>query len=322
MTLPETIAGFSVLPVQYSNQVTHIIYARKNITSKKNTNSSLPDGRTLFLVNVPPDATDRELVLFFKPAGIVEKVVWDQRTAQDFGIKGDLSDSSEDEEDASEDGGDTQMAEGATAEPVTKEGTQDVAQSRKRKRGKGTAKVEEPTIKPLPTVEHRILRQTGRTAFVVFLDESSLQRSLSTPHKPRPWPHSSEPTGLARYIAFHDAARPPLDAVREHADSAMEVFDYNEAKRKKRLQSKYKKGESIVDADGFTLVVRGGQNGQTVGGGVAVATRTFEKTGVASVTKKKKKKKELDNFYAFQGHEKRRQGMLPTYRTEKQLTLK
>jgi len=47
---------------------------------KENETRIKPDGRTLFLVNVPPDATERELVLFFKHAGTVEKVVFGNGT--------------------------------------------------------------------------------------------------------------------------------------------------------------------------------------------------------------------------------------------------
>jgi len=42
------------------------------------------NGRTLFLVSIPPDATERELVLFFKHAGTIERVVFGNETqAQD-----------------------------------------------------------------------------------------------------------------------------------------------------------------------------------------------------------------------------------------------
>ena len=84
---PSTISGFTVLPVIYSRDATHYMYAKAHSGggSKKSGAESkvLPTGRTLFIVNVPPDATERELVLFFKSAGTVEKVIFDQRDAEE-----------------------------------------------------------------------------------------------------------------------------------------------------------------------------------------------------------------------------------------------
>ena len=66
-----------------------------------------------------------------------------------------------------------------------------------------------------------------------------------------------------------------------------------------------------MDEDGFTLVTRGGAYGQTMGGGVGVATKRFVETGEASASakrqRKKKKEKEKEGFYAFQKHEQKRQ---------------
>jgi ribosomal RNA-processing protein 7 len=80
------------------------------------------------------------------------------------------------------------------------------------------------------------------------------------------------------------------------------------------MKSQYKKGEAIVDEDGFTLVVRGGAYGQSVGGGVAVASKPFKKGGEEGGRgrrgKKKKEPKEKEKFYAFQVHEKKRDGEL------------
>ncbi|KLO14551.1 hypothetical protein SCHPADRAFT_826254 [Schizopora paradoxa] len=305
MGLQATLAGFVLFPAIYSPQATHIIFGKAHAGSSKKASGSnvqpLPIGRTLFIVNVPPDATERELSLFFKPHGLVEKVVWDQNAAEEE-VLNDISDSEDEEED------EAQMdVEDATAEDSTA--------VKRRKKGKGK-KEEAPTIIPLPSVSLRTIRQTGRTAYVVFLDASSLESALASdaPHKPRAWPRPADDArrGLAHYMALHDALRPPLDAVRAHADSAMEMYDYAEAVKKRRLQkeAKYRKGEAVVDDDGFTLVTRGGAYGQTLGGGAAVASKKFEATGEASARKKKKRKKEMDNFYKFQVHEKKRQDLV------------
>lgn len=293
MNLPEIVSGFSVLPVLYSPQATHILYGKVHTGSKISKKNVLPKGRTLFLVNVPPFATDREVILFFKYAGVVERVGFDINEVEETTLAID-SDSGSEVENAEE----SEEGNGQEEERPVK---------RRRKSEKEKAR---PSLIPLPSAALRTYRKTGRTAYVIFLDASSLNRALTPQHKPRPWPSSPEPTGLAHYKALHTARRPPLDAVREHAESAIALFDYEEAQRKRKSQ--YKKGEAIVDEDGFTLVTRGGAYGQTVGGGVGVASKRFQETGEASAStkrqrKKKKEKKEKEDFYAFQKHERKRQ---------------
>ncbi|THH07175.1 hypothetical protein EW145_g3568 [Phellinidium pouzarii] len=291
MRLPDTLSGFAVFPAIYSKNATHILYGKAHTGSKQASSSNvLPSGRTLFLVNVPPDATEREITRFFKSSGVVEKVVFDQNAAEKEALNPDSE--------SDEDGEETQT--GTTA------GAGEERPVKRQKRDK--RKEERPTVEPLPSTPLRRLRKTGRSAYVVFLDSSSLAAALAPPHKPRVWPRSAEPSGLAHYRALHDSLRPPLDAVRAHAESAIALFDYEEAQ--KRQKSRYRKGEAIVDEDGFTLVTRGGAYGQTLGGGVGVSTKRFQETGQASQRRKKKERAEKGGFYAFQKHERKRQDLM------------
>ncbi|KAA1466677.1 hypothetical protein DENSPDRAFT_868598 [Dentipellis sp. KUC8613] len=311
----QTISGFTVLPVSYSPKAHHIIYIRSHSGPSKKSNDKgkqvWPEGRTLFLVNVPPDATDRELILLFQPTcGTIEKVVFDSDSGADVVEEEPESSSSEAED--SDSGGEVH----SDSEHPRK----------KRKLAKGEkAPAHVPKVTSLhPQMPLRILRKTGRTAHIVFLDASSIARALalSTPSKgqkhpqPRPWPTADAPLGLAHYTALYDALRPPLDAVRQHADSYMELYDYNAAERKRKLQreSKYRKGEAIVDEDGFTLVTRGGAYGQAVGGGVGVASRNFVsgkgEEAAGGKRRRRKGEKEKEGFYAFQVHEKKRKELI------------
>ncbi|GJE87298.1 ribosomal RNA-processing protein 7 like protein [Phanerochaete sordida] len=294
MSGPSSLAGFTPIPVQYSSSSTHYIYARTHTGSKKGAaqQDALPEGRTLFLVNVPPDATERELTLLFKQSGTVERVVFDGDGQAEEEEEFNDSDEDEDEEGMS----------GVEAEPDA-----EAAHPRKKRK---VAKDETPQIIPLPTHTIRTLRRTGRSAHVVFLDASSVSRALSGV-KARPWPRDPDaPSGLAHYLAQHAALRPPLDVVRAHADSWMAHFEFVQAK--KRHASQYRKGEAQVDADGFTLVTRGGAYGQAVGGGVAVASKRFQQTGTASKRTRKSKKEPMEKeaFYAFQIHEKKRKEIM------------
>ncbi|PPQ70808.1 hypothetical protein CVT26_014052 [Gymnopilus dilepis] len=291
MAIPANISGFSVIPILYKSSVTHYIYARAHATSKARSIKLLPEGRTLFLVNLPPDATERELVLFFKHAGTVEKVVFDFELQDKRSEDSDSEGEDEDEEMLGED--------------AEKDGEQP-----KKKRKTQKEKTVIPTVTPLPSQPLRKFHKTGFSAYVVFLDSSSLDRALASTSKPRAWTASSEePSGLAHYRALYDSLRPPLDAVQIFADSTIEVYEYEQAK--KRQKSKYHKGEAVVDEDGFTLVTRGGAYGKTLGGGVGVASKRFQRSGQTVRSRNhKKEKKEKDGFYAFQKAEQQRSALL------------
>ena len=287
--LPSSVAGFTVLPLSYSGSSTHYLYARPHSGSKKAKGNVLPEGRTLFLANIPPDATEREIVVLFKYCGTVERVIFDL-------------DSREPQQEESDSDDDVEEVVDVTTEDAE-------VQPRKRRKVSKGDEPQAPKVVPLPSKSLRTLWRTGQSAHVVFLDSSSLDRALSHPPKPRPWPTSSEePSGIAHYTALYDSLRPPLDAIREHADSAMALYEYDLAKTKQK--SKYRKGEAIVDEDGFTLVTRGGAYGQTLGGGVGVASKKFQEGGQSKKNRNKKKNdKEKEGFYAFQRAEKQRNGV-------------
>ena len=175
-------------------------------------------------------------------------------------------------------------------------------------------KREVPTVVSLPSQPLRRFRKTGLTAHVVFLDSSSLDLALASTSKPRPWPVSSEePSGISHYRSLYDSLRPPLDSVKAHSDSSIELYEYELAKKKQK--SKYRKGEAIVDDEGFTLVTRGGAYGQTLGGGVSVASKRFQRSGETTRNRNsKKEKKEKEDFYAFHKAEKQRSGIFLSLR--------
>ena len=317
-----SISGFFPLQIQYDHDTWHTLYIRAHVggSSRNASKAQWPEDRTIFMVNVPPDATEREIVLLFKSCGTVEQVVFDSDRPSDH----------VDEEDDSE--SDIDSAESDAAPPRPQSPAQ-----KKRKTAASSSAAEpstatqdqrqRPKVIPLPSAPLRSFRRTGHTAHVLFLDASSCTRALALAHphqgskKPVLWPTPGDeerPRGLAHYIARYEAARPPLEAVRAHADSAIARFDFDLAARRAALrrESKYKKGEALVDEDGFTLVVRGGAYGQAIGGGVGVASRKFTDEHAKSVhgkgsrskRKRHKEGKEKSAFYAFQVHEKKRNG--------------
>ncbi|KAI9508134.1 ribosomal RNA-processing protein 7-domain-containing protein [Russula earlei] len=320
-----TIAGFLPLPVHYDHHTRHMLYIRAHVrgSSKNARKQQWPEDRTLFMVNVPPDATEREVVLLFKPCGTVQQVFFDADGPSHYADSDAESD--DDNDDALSDESDAstpsqsparkkrKTAASSTGGPTTEPNAGPSSRGKRR-----------PKVVPLPDVPLRTLRRTGQTAHVVFLDASSCARALALARrqdaKPVPWPANGDkdrPRGLAHYIKQYEAARPPLDALRDHVDSALARFDFDVAARKAALrrESKYKKGEALVDEEGFTLVVRGGAYGQAVGGGVGVASRQFVDEyakGVHGGSKRKRRKegKEKTGFYAFQIHETKRNALL------------
>lgn len=295
MSLPKTVSGFTVIPVSYRHS-THIIYAKKHVSSKP-AKSTFPADRTLFLVNIPVDSTDRELSLFFRHCGTVEQVFFDKISPGDPDPEsGDSGSDNDDEEEPAGLSMEVDTTDTETESPARKN-----SKTKKKKKDQPVP----PSVVPLPITPLRLLRKTGGIAHIVFLDSSSLAKALVSGQKARPWPSSEEPRGLAHYRALYDARRPPLDIVKAHADSAVELYDFEVAKSKQK--SAYRKGEEIVDEDGFTLVRRGGAYGKTLGGGVGVASKQFHAAG--STGRKKKKPKEKVSFYAFQKAEKQRKGM-------------
>ena len=293
---------FLVLRIEYSPQATHYLYIRAH--ASRTASDELPTDRTLFLVNVPPDSTERELITLFSTCGAIHKVKFGGQEAIPE-LDDDFTSDDEGEPAIEEN---TLMQEDQDATKILK----DTKRDKKRP---------PPKVIPMPTVALRHMRRTGGTAHIVFTSTQGLSAALSLPSTSTSdaacltWPKfkatsAAEPSGLAHYKAKYRASRPPLVAVREHADSSMEAFEYRRALESKR-NSKYKKGEAIVDEDGFTLVTRGGAYGQTLGGGVGVASKKFMKEIKGGGSKRRKKKgiSSKEGFYAFQLREKRIQGL-------------
>ncbi|KAG8974884.1 Ribosomal RNA-processing protein 7, partial [Tulasnella sp. 427] len=69
------INGFNVIKVTYPPATAHYIYVRKHETSQNTPSSlALPQDRTLFVVNLPPDATEQEVSKLLNSFGEVEDV--------------------------------------------------------------------------------------------------------------------------------------------------------------------------------------------------------------------------------------------------------
>ncbi|KAG9002359.1 Ribosomal RNA-processing protein 7 [Tulasnella sp. JGI-2019a] len=311
------INGFTMLPIVYPGKVIHNLYIRKHEAQKGTSAShrSLPEGRTLFLVNIPPDATTRDISQVFAPCGVVETVLFGYTGTR---LGGDAAEAAKpyDEQE------DTLMEKAPEAESDDSEmdDHEPGAKIARRKHADvEAAKSKPPHITPLPTTDLRQLRTTGHTAHVIFLERASISQALSLPmtakHGRVKWPTptaSDPPIGLAHYIAQYDSLRPSLDIVKEHVDSSMAAYDFIQSQT--AAARARETDEAILDDDGFTLVTRGGgRKGKAAGGGVGVVTKDFQlavQQGVQNDTSikltKHLKKIQKADFYKFQVREKKK----------------
>ncbi|KAG8217944.1 hypothetical protein J3R82DRAFT_6112 [Butyriboletus roseoflavus] len=161
-SLPKFVSGFTVIPVVYRHS-THILYVRAHLSKSKDI--IYPEGRTLFLVNIPVDATDREISLFFKFCGTIEQVVYDRNSSHETEAEAEVE---------------TEAETSPSPSPSTEE-----QQPRLKKQRERPEKAS-PSIVPLPPVPTRTLRKTGSIAHIIFLDPSSLEKALVPPTKSRP----------------------------------------------------------------------------------------------------------------------------------------
>lgn len=281
-----------VLSLTLSPSATHYLYLRKHHSQA---GGFFPEARTLFIANLPIDCSERQLAQFFKACkcGIVERVVFDGSIHGQHSLAEDADE--EDNEEKTEDAMDEDEDDRPSSSKVT----------------------------PLPPIPAS-LRSSGHTAHIIFLDASSVSSALalasssSSSKKRLKWPppslHSDEePTGLNRLLATYKALHPPLSTSLSHSESFIASYESSKLKlAAAQAQTKYKKGEAIVDEYGFTLVTRGGAYGATLGGGAGVASRQFQldaNSGRAEEREKaRRKKKEKMDFYTFQMREQKRKG--------------
>lgn len=307
-----TVAGFASLPVQYGpvagdkGPVTYM-YLRRHAGN----DAAHPSGRTLFVVNVPVDATRGTLRDLFRRAGAVESV-----TIHNVMKSKVVAENEHDVDEAVSD-----------ATVSSKKGP--------------------PSVVPLPALEPNALLASGSSAHIVFLDESSLERAMELParyaEKPYRWPYANVReadnedlrtrrardtcmTGLQYFLERYRRHRPPHDVIKRHVDSAIARYAWIRQNPQWLLEQRAQgdttsslgigiqaagigKNGELVDEDGFTIVQKGNKYGRSGGdedtGTFAAMTPEFEEQ--MRIQPDKKKSKELVDFYRFQFREKKRQ---------------
>lgn len=243
----EDFQGFKVLPVimdENNKSVRHYFYIRKH-ESKSLVDEDIKD-RTLFMLNLPADTTDRHIKKLFKGHGI------DQITYSDSGSS------------VSEDYWKIQAKQQQQLEEVA---------HKKKKKHQKQQEEKEPEVREL-----RKLFTSGSSAHIVFSTDDDLTQVLSMRRVEKKWAKEDEsvdqPLGFERksffdvlllsrwgsdmcvlstgYILAYDLSRPSAEDLQQEVDSFMMKFKADEYQKEREKLERMNQ----MDDDGFTVVVR------------------------------------------------------------------
>ncbi|KAI4240632.1 MAG: hypothetical protein L6R40_004999 [Gallowayella cf. fulva] len=274
-SIPSEVSGYRILAISlpplpsYPVSATHYLYLRPH-------EPKLPTpaaARSLFLVNVPFDATELHVrnllsIQLGLPPGRIEEVQFE---------------------------GSQKRIGSAAAEPAK------VKKGKKRKRDFERGNIEELEGTALPTTWDRELRKDGRTAVVLFVDRLSMETAYKAVKKVQKegtmpiWGEGLEgkvpSLGSARYLNHHKLQYPNKDQVLESVNTYMTEYAAREA-AKARLQARQRQ---VPDEDGFITVTKGGRTGPA-----------RQDIAQESALKHKEKQKGLEDFYRFQTRDKKK----------------
>ncbi|KAI9682169.1 MAG: Ribosomal RNA-processing protein 7 [Caeruleum heppii] len=266
---PTAIAGYAILALELEplpalkQSATHYLYLERHEPRI----STPDDARTLFAVNVPIDATESHFRCLFAQMG--------EGRVDTVKFEGKRS-----------------VSKPAVAPVVTPKNRP----NRKRKREEAITDMS--AAEELPQVWDRDLHQSGSTALIVFVDQSSLEATMKAIKrrggKPVPWGVGVQdrvaPLGSQRYLNHHRLRYPPTLTLQASVDAYMTQYASLEAQHKRQAAQLRQE----PDADGFVTVSRGGRTGPA---------RQEEAQAAAD---KQKQKEGLKDFYRFQMREERK----------------
>ncbi|TVY58309.1 Ribosomal RNA-processing protein 7 [Lachnellula cervina] len=268
-----TISNFTILPIllppspalSHPTKTTHTLYIRPN-------NPKIPteaDARSVFVVNVPVDATVAHLKGVFAHlsggvVGRVEDVIFEDQSPIPSKNRTAIVDRKRKREEEQE----------------------DLAQSQE-----------------LPCTWDRETRKSGGNAVVVFVDGRSMEgvlKSVRKLHKSKAYPlwghgiSSKVPAlGSSRYAAHHALRYPDPRTLQRNVDAYMTAFNAGEMQR----QREAKRLRNVPDEDGFVTVTKGGRVGPA---------KAEEAERMRAEAEERAKVRTGEGFYRFQVREMRK----------------
>jgi ribosomal RNA-processing protein 7 len=276
--LISTVGDYSILPISippttsYPVPAVHHIYVRPHAPKIP----TASDSRSLFLVNVPIDSTEQHIRSIFASllgAGRFETVIFENERRN---------------------------------APVSME-TQLVEKTKgnKKRKHSDVAENSEDSGSDLPRVWNRPLHRSGSTAVAVLADEKSVELALKATKKANKsgeypvWGagvSKAAALGSARYMAHQKMRYPPKELLQSAVDNFMAKWN-REEEEAARLA---KRQRNVPDEDGFITVTRGGRVGPA-------RQHDAEEARKKELEKEEAKRKEMGDFYRFQGRERRKE---------------
>ncbi|KAJ2863375.1 hypothetical protein GGH94_003640 [Coemansia aciculifera] len=261
----DELSGYKVLPVQIAGGTgTHYLYFKQH-TSKRE-DPLLPSSRTIYISNIPADATERDLRRLFQGVARVARVVFHSAVGQDA----------------------VKVAAAAA------QATSEISKISKVVKGKPKATAEVTKVQQVAP-----LLSSGGSAHVVLLEDVELGAVLGMKAGVREWAIDSS-HGLARHVLDYGAARPAVDAVRADVDAFMARFEEAQYERDRMLEQQ----QNVADADGFIPVVRRARGGKNTDGTASVTAMSTDEAREAGAARKEPTT--YANLYRFQARERKR----------------
>ncbi|KAH3995799.1 hypothetical protein HBI56_107360 [Parastagonospora nodorum] len=284
--VPKTVADFTVLelvlPTSFSlpeqcKDARHYIYVKPHAPSVP----TATDERSLFIANVPIDATESNMrALFAEQLGgsMVERVEFDAPIpAQPMHKRW------------------------KTDKPGNEDGEK---RGKKRKRNEEALVAEgvvEDAESALPSIWPGELRRSGSGAVVIFVDKMSARGAMKEIYKAVKdsksirWKSGNAALGVERYRRHNILTYPTPTSLQNSLNAYLSQFNTLETLRNKHRKT----ARSVPDEEGFVTVTRGGRAGPAR---IEDAEKKKEE-----LEARKKKNAVKDDFYRFQNREKRKE---------------
>ncbi|MCJ1259710.1 Ribosomal RNA-processing protein 7 [Lignoscripta atroalba] len=285
--IPSKISEYYILPISLpalpSNHTpaTHYLYLRPHEPKIPSPTTS----RSLFLVNVPFDATNAHIKHLFSqqmdlPSGRIENVEFESTRSNILRPE-------------------TEKLE-KFSHPQAQPGKKN---NKKRKRGADVDDFERLEDVQFPTTWDRQLHKSGSTVVVVFVDRASMEAVIKAVKRLRKrdkdivWGEGLEgklpALGSASmgYLTHQRLRYPDKAQLLESVNSYMTAFAAQESARARLLARQRQQ----PDEEGFITVTRGGRTGPA-----------RQREAQEKAEKQKDKQKGLEDFYRFQTREKKK----------------
>ncbi|KAJ1956901.1 hypothetical protein EC988_001107 [Linderina pennispora] len=241
----EEIGGYKVLPVHFADSdAPHFVYFKAHKPKKEDV--LLPANRTLFMFNLPADATELSIRRLLKGTARVVQVLFHdvigrdviKTSALEARLTASLASDSKDED----------------TKPVM----------RTQLLGSGAS-------------AHVVVLEEQELANVLNMKSARREWPSGDP--------ASDPLayhGLSRYIYEYRAARPPIEMLKQDVDGYMAKFEEAQYERERLLAQQ----RNVPDADGFITVIRSGRKSTNTDGTITVTAATANGIKSAEAKKK------------------------------------